>query len=187
MLSRPGCRLILARSLLTSKNTRVAGVIHAVTLRSCARHVSIGALRGAPLWYSRVPVGDVTCELYCRIRPFFVDKCRYNGGSCLHVQAHNQIFPSHLYNRSWFPLRIGGLSACIGNVIHSTYTTGTCACLIYTHKPQGPQARGQSTQACGINITYSMVVLYIGIIKVWGFFPPRNPPNINFLTNGSIG
>jgi len=43
-------------------------VIHAITLRSCARHVSIGASQGAPLWYSRVPVGDVTCELYCRTR-----------------------------------------------------------------------------------------------------------------------
>ena len=59
--------------------------------------------------------------------PVFVDKRRYNGGSCLHVQAHNQIFPSNLYNRSWFPSRIGGLSACMGNVVHSTYTTGTCA------------------------------------------------------------
>ena len=29
------------------------------------RHVSIGASRGAPLWYSQMPAGDVTCELYC--------------------------------------------------------------------------------------------------------------------------
>ena len=56
--------------------------------------------------------------------PVFVDKRRYNGGSCLHVQAHNRFFPSGLYNRSWFPPRIGGLSACMGNVVHSTYTTG---------------------------------------------------------------
>ena len=40
-------------------------VIHAVTLRSCAGHLSFGALRGVPLWYSRVPAGDVTCKLYC--------------------------------------------------------------------------------------------------------------------------
>jgi len=45
----------------------------------------------------------------------------------LHVQAHNRIFPSGLYNRSWFPPRIGGLSACMGNMVHSTYTTGTRA------------------------------------------------------------
>jgi len=57
----------------------------------------------------------------------FVDKRRYNGGSCLHVLAHNQIFPSGLYNKSWFPPCIGGLSACMGNVVHSTYTTGTRA------------------------------------------------------------
>jgi len=59
--------------------------------------------------------------------PVFVDKRRYNGGSCLHVQAHNRIFLSGLYNRSWFPPLIGGLSACMGNVVHSTYTTGTRA------------------------------------------------------------
>jgi len=40
-------------------------IIHAVTRRSCAGHVSIGALRGVLLWHSRVPAGDVTCELYC--------------------------------------------------------------------------------------------------------------------------
>jgi len=65
VLSRPGCRLILARSLVTSKNTAWLVFIQAVTLRPCAWHVSIGASQGAPLWYSRVPAGDVTCELYC--------------------------------------------------------------------------------------------------------------------------
>jgi len=40
-------------------------VIHAVTCRSCAGHLSIGASRGVPLWHSRVPAGDITCELYC--------------------------------------------------------------------------------------------------------------------------
>ena len=39
--------------------------IHEVTLKPCAWHVSIGASQGAPLWYSRMPAGDVTCELYC--------------------------------------------------------------------------------------------------------------------------
>ena len=43
------------------------------------------------------------------------------------MQAHNRIFPSSLYNGSWFQPRIGGLSACMGNVVHSTYTTGTRA------------------------------------------------------------
>jgi len=43
------------------------------------------------------------------------------------VQAHNRIFPNGLYNRSWFSPRIGGLSACMGNVVHGTYTTGTRA------------------------------------------------------------
>jgi len=62
-----------------------------------------------------------------RIRPFFVDDRRYNGGCCLHVQAHNQISLNCLYTS--FPTRIGGLSACIGNVVHSTYTTGTRALL----------------------------------------------------------
>ena len=43
------------------------GIIHAVTRRSCAGHVSIGASPGVPLWHSRVPEGDLTCELYCRL------------------------------------------------------------------------------------------------------------------------
>ena len=65
VLSRPGCRLILAMSLLTTKILAWLAIIHAVTRRSCAGHVSIGGSRGVPLWHSRVPAGDVTCELYC--------------------------------------------------------------------------------------------------------------------------
>ena len=40
-------------------------IIHAVTRRSCAGHVSIGASQGVPLWHLRVSAGDITCELYC--------------------------------------------------------------------------------------------------------------------------
>ena len=32
----------------------------------------IGASQGAPLWHSRVPAGDVTCELYCSTHVYFV-------------------------------------------------------------------------------------------------------------------
>ena len=74
--------------------------------------------------------------------PVFVDKRRYNGGSCLHVQAHNRFFPSSLYNRFWFPLLIGGLSACMGNVVHSTYTTGTRALPVIYARALGPAALG---------------------------------------------
>ena len=42
-------------------------IIHAATRRSCAGNVSIGASQGVPLWHSRVPAGDVTCELYCSL------------------------------------------------------------------------------------------------------------------------
>ena len=43
------------------------------------------------------------------------------------MQAHNRISLSGLYNKSRFLPRIGGLSACMGNVVHNTYTTGTRA------------------------------------------------------------
>jgi len=65
VLSRLGCRLILAKSLLTSKNTRVAGVYQCSYSQALSWHVSIGTSQGAPLWYLQVPAGDVTCELYC--------------------------------------------------------------------------------------------------------------------------
>ena len=56
--------------------------------------------------------------------------------------AHKRISLSCLYNESSFLTRIGGLSACIGNVVHSTYTTGTHAMPdIYTHA-LGPAALG---------------------------------------------
>ena len=85
-----------------------------------------------------------------RIRPFFVDDRRYNGGCCLHVQAHNQISLNCLYTS--FPTRIGGLSACMGNVVHNTYTTGTRALPDIYARALGPHIR-QSTRACGISIT----------------------------------
>ena len=66
VLNRPGYSLILARSLLRSKNARVAGIYpRSYSQALCLAYVSIGASQGATLWYSRVPVGDVTCELYC--------------------------------------------------------------------------------------------------------------------------
>ena len=33
-----------------------------------------------------------------------------------------------------------------------------------------------------MQLSYSTIVLYIGIIKVWGFLPPTNQPNISFVT-----
>ena len=38
--------------------------------------------------------------------------------------------------------RIGGLSACMGNVVHSTYTTGTCALPDIYAQALGPAALG---------------------------------------------
>ena len=52
--------------LLTTKNTRVAGDWLSTQLFAGLVQ-GIGALQGVPLWHSRVPVGDVTCELYCMI------------------------------------------------------------------------------------------------------------------------
>ena len=63
-LSRPGCRLILAMSLLTTKNTRVAGNYPRSYLQVLCRECQHWGLTGVPLWHSRVPAGDVTCELY---------------------------------------------------------------------------------------------------------------------------
>ena len=56
---------------------------------------------------------------------------RYNGGYYLHVLVHNRISLNCLYNKSSVPTRIGGLSACIGNVVHKTYATGTRALYKY--------------------------------------------------------
>jgi len=74
-LATMGCRLLCSAGLGASwsfqgpcwqvKILAWLVVIHAVTLRSCVRHVNIGASQGAPLWYSQVPAGNVTCELYC--------------------------------------------------------------------------------------------------------------------------
>ena len=61
-----------------------------------------------------------------------------------HISSDNRrstVTLSSLYNKSRLLLRIGGLSACMGNVVHNNYTTGTFAFR-------------QSTQACGISITY---------------------------------
>ena len=63
--------------------------IHAVTPRPCAWHVSIGASQGAPLWYSRVPAGNVTCELYCIIvvqrkeTSVIANTCRHSSGNLI--------------------------------------------------------------------------------------------------------
>ena len=65
VLSRPGCRLILARSLLTSKNTRVAGVYARSYSQALCVVCQHWGFLGGSIVISRVPVGDVTCELYC--------------------------------------------------------------------------------------------------------------------------
>jgi len=67
VLSRLGCRLILARSLLKSKNTHVAGVYPHSYFQALCVACQHWDLAGGSLWYLRVPVGDVTCELYCRM------------------------------------------------------------------------------------------------------------------------
>ena len=65
VLGRPGSRLILARSLKTSKNTCVAGGYPCSYSQVLGGESQHWGLAGVPLWYSRVPAGDVTCELYC--------------------------------------------------------------------------------------------------------------------------
>ena len=59
------------------------------------------------------------------------------------------------------------LTACTGNVVHSTYTTGTRAMPDIYARALGPAAPGpvrihirQSTRACGISITYLMQIRY---------------------------
>ena len=116
--------------------------------------------------------------------------CRYNGGSCLHVQAHYRIFPSGLYNRSWFPPCIGGLSAYMGNVVHSTYTTGARALPDVYAQSWGPQARGRvrmyqakhSSLWYKYNIAQAKGSALSGIENVWlgaihGSETIRNSPN----------
>ena len=78
MLGWPGCKLNLVRSSLTSKILTWLVVIHAVTHRCCAGHLNIKTSRGAPLWYSRVRAGDITCELYC----IYVEVSRFH---CVYI------------------------------------------------------------------------------------------------------
>ena len=89
--------------------------------------------------------------------PVFVDKRRYNGGSCLHVQAHNQIFPSGLYINPDFHLVLAGYQPAWVMWYIALIPQALVLCLIYTHAPSGLCVYiRQSTRACGISITYTM-------------------------------
>jgi len=52
--------------LLTTKNTRVGGDYPRSYSQVLCRECQHWGLAGVPLWHSRVPAGDVTCELYCK-------------------------------------------------------------------------------------------------------------------------
>ena len=58
----------------------------------------------------------------------------------------------------------------MGNVVHSTYTTGTGALPVIYAQAQGPQARGlvrTYQSACGISVTYFKICVQImAAIKV---------------------
>jgi len=65
VISRPGCRLILAMFLLTTKNTRVRDDYPRSYSQALCRACQHWGLAGFPLWHSQVPAGDITYELYC--------------------------------------------------------------------------------------------------------------------------